>query len=235
MRNLIITFVLMLGFAVSAHAQTYTLDFMNDNPYGANGNERAVADGTILLFDSTNPNGGIYVEFSATGSSDSDNDGYAYFDSGNAGLGVCTSPNDINLCVPNYDDNLTLNETVTLTFWSSVVLGDNNDLVGETLASVGIYGLVFRDGNHDIITDGSTLTFGMDGGGLTSTSMTGFGWNGMANSFSFGYDGTPYYISSILVSEVPEPATWLMMIIGFGIVSAATRRSRRSTSIAHTC
>lgn len=34
------------------------------------------------------------------------------------------------------------------------------------------------------------------------------------------------------VSVIPEPATWLMMIIGFGIVSASARRSKRHTSVA---
>lgn len=220
MRNLIITFVLMLGFAVSAHAQTYTLDFINDDPYGADNTagERGVVDDTILEFD------GIYVQFSATSTS---GEGFAYFDAGSAGLGVCTTLSGTQ-CNPTSDDNLTSGETLTLSFFS--------DAQGLNALDVMIGNLVFRGANHTVIGDvNSTLLFGMDGGGLASTSMTGFGWAGMANSFTFAYDGQEYYISSMLVSEIPEPATWLMMIIGFGIVSAATRRSRRSTSIAHTC
>ena len=39
-----------------------------------------------------------------------------------------------------------------------------------------------------------------------------------------------------LVTVIPEPATWLMMIIGFALVSAAARRTRRhSSAIARTC
>jgi hypothetical protein len=31
--------------------------------------------------------------------------------------------------------------------------------------------------------------------------------------------------------RVPEPATWAMMIGGFGLLGAAARRSRRSTTV----
>lgn len=222
MRNLIITFVLMLGFAVSANAQVYNLDFIGDPTSGADTfGERAVDDGTVLQFDAANA-GGIYVQFDATSTS---GEGYAYFDSGTAGLGVCTTTLGTQ-CNPTSDDNLTLGETMTLSFF---------DAQGNAL-NVGISSLVFRDASHNIITDkAANLLFSMGGDALVSTSMTGFGWAGMANSFNFGYDNQEYYISSMLVSEVPEPATWLMMIIGFGIVSAATRRSRRPSSIAHTC
>ena len=221
MKNLIITFALMLGFAVSANAQNYTVDFIGDDPNGADSTagERGVEDGTILEFD------GLYIKFNATASGEAD--GFAYFDSDTAGLGVCGTINDVDQCVPTSDDNLTAGETLTLSFFS--------DAAGTNALDVYIGGLVFRDATHNLINDSSTLLFGVDGGGLVSTSMTGFGWAGMGTTFDFGYDRTEYYISSMLVSEIPEPATWLMMIIGFGIVSASTRRSRRPSSIAHTC
>ena len=37
----------------------------------------------------------------------------------------------------------------------------------------------------------------------------------------------------IAISAVPEPTTWAMMLIGFGMVAAATRYRRRSTSIVY--
>lgn len=37
------------------------------------------------------------------------------------------------------------------------------------------------------------------------------------------------YIANIRVGAVPEPATWAMMIIGFGFTGFAMRRQRRLT------
>lgn len=42
------------------------------------------------------------------------------------------------------------------------------------------------------------------------------------------FDGSSYFIpATILAGAVPEPATWLTMILGFAMVGAATRRSRQ--------
>lgn len=222
MKNLIITFALMLGFAVSANAQTY-VDFVGGQ-IGADGilGERAETDGTLLQY------GGVYIKFSATSTG---GEGYAYFDSKSgglsAGLGVCTTIAGTQ-CDPTSDDNLTSGETLSISFFS--------DAAGQNALTTSLSSLVFRDANHNLITsEAASLLFGVDGGGLVSTSMLGFGWSDEGQQFNFGYDRTEYYISSMMVSGIPEPATWLMMIIGFGIVSASTRRSRRSNRIAHTC
>ncbi|RYD26540.1 MAG: DUF4394 domain-containing protein [Lysobacteraceae bacterium] len=37
----------------------------------------------------------------------------------------------------------------------------------------------------------------------------------------------------IAISAVPEPTTWAMMLLGFGMVAAATRYRRRSTSVVY--
>ena len=34
------------------------------------------------------------------------------------------------------------------------------------------------------------------------------------------------------IGSVPEPATWGMLLVGFGLVGAAARRSRRVTAVA---
>ncbi|AYJ86129.1 PEP-CTERM sorting domain-containing protein [Sphingomonas paeninsulae] len=39
--------------------------------------------------------------------------------------------------------------------------------------------------------------------------------------------GSTTYNFETLVSAAPEPATWGMMIVGFGIVGGATRRQKR--------
>lgn len=218
MKNLIITIALMLGFAVSAQAQTY-VDFVGGQ-IGADGvmGERAELDGTLLAY------GGIYIQFSATSTG---GEGYAYFDAGTAGLGVCTTTSGTQ-CNPSSDDNLTSGETLSIAFFS--------DALGQNALNATIDDLTFRDANHNLIIDeAANFLFGVDGGGLASTSMLGFGPSAEGQQFNFGYDRTEYYISGMMVSGIPEPATWLMMIIGFGIVSASTRRSRRTSSIAHTC
>ncbi len=72
------------------------------------------------------------------------------------------------------------------------------------LASVNSYGLTFG------------VDFGDFGGGLNS------GWG----EFS-GY--VPIYIHADWISgAIPEPATWAMMIAGFGMVGGALRRRRQS-------
>jgi V8-like Glu-specific endopeptidase len=79
--------------------------------------------------------------------------------------------------------------------------------VNGKLASVTSYGLTFG------------TAFGDFGGGLNS----GFG------EFS-GY--VPTYIHrAFIANAVPEPATWLQMIFGFGLVGSALRR-RQSAKIA---
>ena len=46
-----------------------------------------------------------------------------------------------------------------------------------------------------------------------------------ANPISFYTDGNPI---TVTVSAVPEPATWAMMIIGFGGAGVAIRRRRQA-------
>ncbi|MBT5186027.1 MAG: PEP-CTERM sorting domain-containing protein, partial [Kordiimonadaceae bacterium] len=37
-------------------------------------------------------------------------------------------------------------------------------------------------------------------------------------------------VRATFVATVPEPATWLMMIVGFGIIASSARRSQRRTN-----
>ncbi|MES2995013.1 MAG: PEPxxWA-CTERM sorting domain-containing protein [Patescibacteria group bacterium] len=41
----------------------------------------------------------------------------------------------------------------------------------------------------------------------------------------YGYFST-YYVTNESLSAIPEPATWAMMIVGFGLAGSALRRSR---------
>lgn len=112
------------------------------------------------------------------------------------------------------------------------------------------FGLNFSDisGGAQPITSTANGTFAFDGGGPVNagcgncTSLI-YGQNGgtlfftnLAASGSFTMD-SPYEINSITVSyqvnntgvaAVPEPASWALMITGFGGAGVMLRRSRRS-------
>ena len=208
--------MLIMGFTIPAHAGVVTLDFLNDDPNGADSTagERGELDGTILVFD------GVYVMFSATSTTDP-NGGYAYFDSG-GGLGACGTL-DGDQCDPSDDSPLTSGETLTISFFS--------DANGQNPLELAIDELLFRDGNHDLITSYSYL-LGIDGGGMVSTAMDNGSASDSGSSFTFGYDGQEYYISSMVVSgpgirsdAVPEPG--VLALFGFGLMGLGVVRRRR--------
>ncbi len=84
---------------------------------------------------------------------------------------------------------------------------------------------------------------------VTTTDPTriDFGWSGLTHvifSSSGGVDqmydmsGTNFAIDDLEISEsaitpaVPEPATWMSMLLGFGVVGAAIRHARRRVAMA---
>lgn len=78
------------------------------------------------------------------------------------------------------------------------------------------------------------------GSTLTVTGLTlgfGSGWNGnfsaAIDNVQFGFTGGPSADFDFAVaSDVPEPSTWAMMIIGIGLTGAAMRRRRSASAIA---
>ena len=72
--------------------------------------------------------------------------------------------------------------------------------------------------------------------GLSATSgantFYGFAFttNSVLNSFGFGtVPGATITATSAIPAAVPEPATWAMMLIGFGAVGFSVRRRRQSS------
>jgi hypothetical protein len=109
----------------------------------------------------------------------------------------------------------------------------NNDLAGPFL------GLnPFQTGNIEVIVSGTTATLNIvaNGGFIQSFSRNygfapgsttvGFGINrlGVADNLTFDRINMP--------GAVPEPATWAMMIGGFGLVGGAMRTRRRAVAFA---
>jgi hypothetical protein len=88
-----------------------------------------------------------------------------------------------------------------------------------------------------LFTAGSASTVGD-----TTYQVTGFGWNRSPNSdivspFSptKGGDTSDYtgLFSFDATAAVPEPATWAMMLLGFGMIGGAARYRRRSTQVVY--
>lgn len=101
-------------------------------------------------------------------------------------------------------------------------------------------------GNAGSYTQPSTLALSIDGGPLsfyTNATNTPFGINYKKFSFVFTAAGATTLafsngtvgdnmlgLDSVSVTAVPEPATWGLMIAGFGMVGFAARRRRISVA-----
>ena len=95
------------------------------------------------------------------------------------------------------------------------ILFNFSDNTSELLNGAQLAGGAF--GGDQSIGRRMTYTFG----GKTVTSVD---FMSSQNSFEFDNIAT--------VSAVPEPATWAMMIMGFGLAGSAVRNSRRKTAAA---
>ncbi|MEE4346566.1 MAG: VPLPA-CTERM sorting domain-containing protein [Paracoccaceae bacterium] len=191
----------LLGGQVSAA----TLDFVAE----ANGNERGVASGFVLNNANT---GGINVTITSNYN--------PYFDSGNAGLGVCKILDSSAQCDPSNDDNVTSGEWVKLTFDSAVTLS----------------GLSFRNANHNLInTSNSTLRIGIDGAMAASTtfaSAAGAIFTGIT-SIQFKYGGNhpdQFYLSAANVAPVPVPASLPLLVGALGVMGFGARRRKKAAA-----
>jgi hypothetical protein len=69
-----------------------------------------------------------------------------------------------------------------------------------------------------------------------TTPLNGWGTYNYYNFYSLGTNGQTFgnvLLSSFAVTpNVPEPATWAMMLVGFGGIGFAMRRNRKSMGLA---
>ena len=108
--------------------------------------------------------------------------------------------------------------------WDSVLkieAGPNVDPVdfGMTLFGLTIIGAHFGNAAETSENNVSVfwlIDFGTEGGTLTLADPQGW-----SNAVLYSTNGGP---------PVPEPATWAMMLLGFGAAGTAIRRSRRRTA-----
>lgn len=114
--------------------------------------------------------------------------------------------------------------------------------------SPGPYSEAFTDLFVPLVSEDGTGTFNYGGcvslGCYSGTIIGGFNPDGTPNfsgvDFSFLYQSIPHYkygtaptfaarlISVDGVAPVPEPATWAMLMLGFGGIGAALRRRRHA-------
>jgi hypothetical protein len=100
----------------------------------------------------------------------------------------------------------------------------NSSSAGEEWA---VYG-----SNTDAAGLGTLLLTGFDQGSSNTHGLPNFGQYDFYNFYSLGTNGTSFgnvLIGGLTLNEaVPEPATWAMMLIGFGAIGWQLRRRRPS-------
>jgi hypothetical protein len=75
-----------------------------------------------------------------------------------------------------------------------------------------------------------TFCFGQTGSvtGLDLAAYDAIGWNLSTNALTYANTSTAKIYQALL--PVPEPSTWAMMIVGFGLMGGAMRRNRKVTA-----
>lgn len=135
---------------------------------------------------------------------------------------------------------------------SATTEGDNPFVIagdgfrpGETQNSDPSYTLTLTFADGAVISGqyvGSTFTGGTSATvGDTTYTLTGFGWDRsradnvsqyQAVSGGDPFDYTGQFSYTAMMGAVPEPATWGMLVLGFGAMGAAMRRNARSAATA---
>lgn len=133
-----------------------------------------------------------------------------------------------------------------LTVASGTAYNAMDFFLGDTTGAAGPTGTsgtttLFLGGNPFAVQNSGTTSFAFLFNSYTSFSGTAFSFDEVQSDFTItelGSDSiTPDFIGlrGITVDQVaavPEPATWAMLIAGFGLVGAALRRPRRALNLA---
>lgn len=210
-----ITFAMTLAGASAASAATFDFQSMADNAGDANyigateGNWADLFPGNITIDG---------ITLAASGSNENMTAADAFFDKGNAGLGVCSSAGGCASGVSGAttsDDNVSGTEggeTLTLDFGQAVNFSD----------------IVFRAGNHTLLTGSLSLvglgTLTVSGGAVTA----GLGLLKGQSIYNFKFTGDQFYIDTASVAPVPLPAS--ILLLGLGIAGMGAVRRRKSTN-----
>ena len=90
----------------------------------------------------------------------------------------------------------------------------------------GLGATLFSSGPITVGANGMSTLFSPN---LSSSNGIGINWG--PDGFNVGIDNIDYTFEGAVAGAVPEPATWAMMISGFGLVGASMRRSRRKKQV----
>ncbi|WP_332788828.1 PEPxxWA-CTERM sorting domain-containing protein [Sphingomonas sp. GB1N7] len=119
-------------------------------------------------------------------------------------------------------------DRITFTF-STAITSFGIDVIDLGTAGATNFSLTYAGGTTTLFsnyTGGGTLFAGLvDANGFTSVSFTG-----TANGDGIDFDRLRY---GTAVAAVPETATWGMMILGFGMIGAASRSHKVKTTVAY--
>lgn len=235
MRSILVVISCLLAFALPAAAQTYTVgDTTPSSPETINFN--GMIDGTVvngltssltylLLSMDDNADGTMNWTFEMTVDNTSDTN--LVDASAITAVGFNVGPDPISYAAAITNDGYFIQISEDALFPS---IGTFDLCVHDTQKANKCQGA--GSGADGLQIDGGTETFYLQ---LTVpidyTSIT-------LSDFVVRYKGVTTDTldgasAEGLVTIIPEPATWLMMIIGFGIVSASTRRTRHKENLAH--
>jgi hypothetical protein len=135
----------------------------------------------------------------------------------------------LNTAFNGYGNLASFSAATPFTLTSGYFTGAWND--GLTVNVLGLSnGVQVYSDSFVVNTSGPTLrTF--DWANLTSVTFSSFG----GTDVGFGGGGTQFALDNLTIdaSAVPEPATWAMMLVGFGMMGASMRYRRRSTKAAY--
>lgn len=159
-----------------------------------------------------------------------------------ASTGALTSPNLVNFV---FADGGATDATVSFTLEGYASLdGDGNGYTDVFTLSLNGTDILsgswnFGGGGNDVLyfaPAGSSVSISSPGGWAGGTGLFEVplalvaGNNTLTLSYSGGYQGLGdegWGVSNLSVSgAVPEPASWAMLIIGFGVVGATARRRK---------
>ncbi len=121
-----------------------------------------------------------------------------------------------------------------LTAFSVTVAGETYSLA-DALGLTDYVHFAYDTAANDFVVDPNTCGFAGCGfssslSAINSSGTFGYFFNGAPGSYAEYQTGTVGSMDSLTISAgggVPEPATWAMMLVGFGGLGAAMRLSRR--------
>jgi len=231
---------LAIASVSSANAAVYTFDFNgtdHSGTVGAPGNER--------ISTATNGSTSVSVRVTAWSTVDSITNDPAYLGAFPGGYGVGDGKGDghtvdnvdlVDFIVLQFDRAVTLS-TATFNAFSISGLG-----AADTDATIGAYKTpiswttaiadpnVFYSGTQGVYNSDVAVNSPLPRD--ISSALYGNTW--IIASALPDTDGQydSFKISQLSISAVPEPTTWAMMILGFGVVGASMRRKAAKVSYA---